>query len=196
MSATENPQPLRAEDLPPAPPPRKRRGMGTLRSMVISMLVLVAILFAFVAMVPRPEKVDRLPVDSVVALKNARQLGKAQFSGLEPVPAGWSANNATYSPGDTGVATWNVGFVHGDAFNGLKQTTGANDDWYAATMRDFTRDGQQTLDGATWERWIDRDSFEHRLLRRAKAGAMTTVLSSSSSYDDAAAFGARLTPKP
>lgn len=196
MSTPETRPSITAADLPPSPPPSRRRGMPGIYSMVISMLVLCAMLFAFVAIVPRPSKMDRLPVDGVAAVKNARELAKQPFSALEPTPSGWSANNAVYGPGADGLRTWSIGYVHDDHFAGLKQVPAATSAWVTSTEQDFTRDGSQQIDGVQWERWKNPTTNDHLLLKRGVGQALTTAVTSSVSYEDAAAFLARLTPKP
>ena len=206
MSTTEQPAPqptdpagataITAADLPPSPPPSKRRGMGSFRSMIVSMLVLLAMLFAFYAIVPRPERMDRLPVDAVAAVANARQVGGAPFAAVEPMPAGWTANSATFAPAADGTRTWSVGYLHDGRYNGLKQAVGAPQKWYTAQLSGLRREGSTTVGGSAWERWVDADTPEYRLVKRGTGSALSTVVVSSQSYEDAAAFAARLTPAP
>src|ERR1017187_4307888 len=95
------------------PPPGTRRGLGTLPSMVISMVFVTAAVLAWVAMVPRVREISQPAVDVTSVARQVRQ--ETGWAISQPrLPAGWKATNARFDSAADGVSTWHAGYLSPD----------------------------------------------------------------------------------
>ena len=114
--------------------PAARRGLGNLRSMVISMVVIMAAVLAWVAMVPRVHEVSQPAVNVTSVAMQVRQ--ETGWAISQPqLPAGWKATNARFDSAADGVRTWHAGYLSPDGhYVSIDQTeqAGATDNWISA----------------------------------------------------------------
>ena len=185
---------------PPAvQPTTPRRGLGSLWSMVISMVVILAAVLAWVAMVPRVREVSQPAVDvTSVATQVRRETGWAISQ--PQLPAGWKATNVRFTPAAAGVGTWHAGYLSPDGeYVSIDQTpvTGANQRWISAVTSDGQAEGTLTAAGTTWRKLSSRDTVQRSLLSRASGvRPLTTVLSGTAPYVRLAEFAEALKPVP
>lgn len=191
-----------AAETAPAPavqPPTSRRGLGSSRSMVISMMVVLAAVLAWVAMVPRVREVSQPAVDvTSVALHVRRETGWAISQ--PQLPAGWKATNVRFTPADGGVRTWHAGYLSPDGqYISIDQTpvTGASQSWVSAVTSDGQAEGTLAAAGTTWRKLSSRDTVQRSLLSTASGvRPLTTVLSGTAPYAQLAEFAEALKPVP
>jgi FlaG/FlaF family flagellin (archaellin) len=185
----------------PAPamqsPPR-RRGFGSLRSMIISMVVILAAVLAWVAMVPRVREVSQPAVDvTSAALQVRRETGWAISQ--PRLPAGWKATNVRLSAVD-GERTWHAGYLSPDGeYLSIDQTlaTGASQGWVRAVTSNGQGEGTLSAAGTTWRKLSSRGTVQRSLLSGAKGEkALSTVLSGTAPYAQLAEFAGTLQPVP
>lgn len=181
-----------------AQPPVARRGMGNLRSMVISMVVVLAAALAWVAMVPRPREVSQPPVDVTSVARQVRQ--ETSWAISQPqLPAGWKATNVRFAAGGA-FRTWHAGYLSPDGdYISIDQTvvTGAGAeataDWLSERTSNGQAEGTLAAAGKTWQRLSSRDTVQRSLVsREAGLGGVVTVLSGTGSYTQLAQFAERL----
>jgi len=183
-------------------PPTARRGLGSLRSMVISMVVILAAVLAWVAMVPRVREVSQPAVDvTSVATQVRRETGWAISQ--PALPAGWKATNARFTPaagGVGGAGTWHAGYLSPDGqYVSIDQTpaTGANQSWVSAVTSGGRADGTLAAAGTTWRKLSSPDIVQRSLLSTASGvRPLTTVLSGTAPYAQLAEFAEALKPVP
>ena len=191
-----------AAETVPAPavqPPTPRRGLGSLRSMVISMVVILAAVLAWVAMVPRVREVSQPAVDVTSVATQVR--GDTGWAISQPqLPSGWKATNARFTPVAGGVGTWHAGYLSPDGqYVSIDQTpaTGAGQSWVSAVTSDGRAEGTLDAAGTTWRKLSSRDTVQRSLLSRGSgARPLVTVLSGTAPYGQLAEFAEALKPVP
>ena len=194
MSTTE------ASESVPAPamqsPPR--RGLGSLRSMIISMVVILVAVLAWVAMVPRVREVSQPAVDVTSAAVQVRRETGWEIS--QPrLPAGWKATNVRLSAVD-GARTWHAGYLSPDGqYVSIDQTptAGASQGWVSSVTSNGQPDGTLSAAGTTWRKLSARGTVQRSLLSEEKgARGLTTVLSGTAPYAQLEQFAGTLQPVP
>lgn len=184
----------------PAPhQPPSRRGFGNLRSMVISMVVIMGAVLAWVAMVPRVREISQPAVDVTSVAQQVR--GETGWAISQPaLAAGWKATNARFETAPDGVRTWHAGYLSPDGqYISIDQTlvTGATEDWISARTSNGQAQGAMSAAGTTWRKLSSPDIVQRSLVSKGfRAGDLTTVLSGTASYSQLAHFAETLKPVP
>jgi len=182
--------------------------------MVISMVVILAAVLAWVAMVPRVREVRQPAVDvASVAVQVRRETGWA--ISVPRLPTGWKATNVRFAPAAGGVRTWHAGYLSPDGnYVSIDQTatTGASADWISALTSSGQAEGTLLAAGGTWRKLSSRTMVQRSLLftgSSAKSGfgnasegpngatttstfGMATVLSGTAPYVQLAQFAETL----
>jgi hypothetical protein len=203
-----------APDTVPAPqvqPPAAPRRMGNLRSMVISMLVILVAVLAWVAMVPRVREVSRPAVDVTSVARQVRQ--ETSWAISQPqLPAGWKATNVRFVAAGSGLRTWHAGYLSPEGnYVSIDQTVvtgaGATSDWLSAQTSGGQAEGDLAAAGRTWQKLSSRDIVQRSLVLRGPvsggpvssdtgASGLVTVLSGTAPYAQLAQFAEALEPVP
>lgn len=130
----------------------KHRAKQTIRNLIYSMLVTLALTIAIVLVVPRDDSNRIQPVDyQTIALSASESSGQ---SALAPeVPQDWWSNAARLEE-SLGVQTWYVGFVTADnQYIGMTQAFESNPSWLANQLQGNWQDGTLEIAGRSWEIW-------------------------------------------
>lgn len=188
-----------AGSVPDVQPTAPRRGFGSLRSMIISMVVILAAVLAWVAMVPRVREVNQPAVDvTSVAVQVRRQTGWAISQ--PRLPAGWKATNVRFTPVAGGAGTWHAGYLSPDGhYVSIDQTpaTAANQSWVSAVTSNGQAEGNLAAAGMTWRKLSSRDTVQRSLLSTAPGvRPLTTALSGTAPYLQLAEIAEALEPVP
>jgi hypothetical protein len=134
--------------------------------MVISMVVILAAVVAWVAMVPRVREINQPPVDvASVATQVRRETGWA--ISVPRLPAGWKATSVRFAPAAGGVKTWHAGYLSPDGhYVSLDQTTtdGASATWISALTSNGQADGTLSAAGGPWHKLSSRNIVQRSLL--------------------------------
>ena len=178
--------------------PAARRGFGNLRSMVISMVVIMVAVLAWVAMVPRVREISQPAVDVTSVARQVRQ--ETGWAISQPrLPAGWKATNVRFDSAD-GVSTWHAGYVSPDGhYLSIDQTgvTGATDNWISARTSNGQAMGTLSAAGTTWHKMSSPNIVQRSLVARGSgAHDLTTVLSGTAPFTQLAVFAEALKPVP
>jgi Protein of unknown function (DUF4245) len=191
-----------SESVPaPAMQSPQRRGLGSLRSMIISMVVILVAVLAWVAMVPRVSEVSQPAVDVTSAAVQVRR--ETGWAISQPrLPAGWKATNVRLSAVD-GARTWHAGYLSPDGqYVSIDQTlaTGASQGWVTAVTSNGQGEGTLSAAGTTWRKLSSRGTVQRSLLSGAsglsRSKALTTVLSGTAPYAQLAEFAGTLQVVP
>lgn len=177
----------------PAPAPRRMR--GGVRSMVISMIVLLAAVAVWFAMVPRVSSVST-PIADPQGI--AREVGAQQKWDIAiPVglPDGWAAQNVQLLTFDKQPATWQAGY---DAPKGgyvaIFQTKDGDADWVKQQTYSGEPAGTITIDGVTWTKYDRASKDQKSLVRGEPLSGLSTVVTGLGSWDQLQQFAGALQP--
>lgn len=171
--------------------------MGNLRSMVISMLVILAAVLAWYAMVPRTGAVVQPAVDVTSVATLVRQETSWPIS--QPhLPTGWKATNVRFAVAGDGIKTWHAGYLSPDGnYVSIDQAAGVTDRWVSVQTSKGAVEGTLSAAGTTWRKLSSRVSVQRSLVSRgAGAKDLSTVLSGTASYAQLAKFAETLVPVP
>ncbi|MEP7192832.1 MAG: DUF4245 domain-containing protein [Actinomycetota bacterium] len=179
--------------------PRPGRGPGNVRSLVISLAVLMVAVVAWLAIVPRVSEISRPAVDVASVARQVRN--ETGWAISEPrLPAGWKATNARFDSAGDGIRTWHAGYLSPDGqYFAIDQTevTGASDSWVAGRTSHGQADGTVSTAGRMWQKLSSRDIVQRSLVSKGSgAGELTTVLSGTAPYAQLAQFAQTLKPVP
>lgn len=174
------PRPLDPQE--PRPTGRRTPGLGkTLRDMVLSMAVVLAVLLALLLLNYRtPEdpvrQVDGRPVAEAVA-------AAVDYEVRYPQDPQWRATSARYEPTaeSQDQPVWFTGGVLDDGreFVSLSQSSAQGPDYLAEQTYDGVQSGQVEVAGVPWQVWQQTDHVS--LVRRQ--GGVTTVVAGTVEVD-------------
>ena len=187
-----------------------RRHGGNWRSLVISMVIMTAIVFAFVALVPRPAQRERAAVDDA---GKAGQIATEQSWAVATAAPGddWRATSVLFRPDERGVPTWSVGYHHrpgDDVYVTLAQTRPSAQDpaaitqWVVRQTKNGRDDGTASVAGKDWSRRLGNPTgspsgqdaaFRSLVAQGAGApGDLVTVIAGDTSYETLERFAGSL----
>ncbi|HMT32001.1 MAG TPA: DUF4245 domain-containing protein [Dermatophilaceae bacterium] len=180
----------------PAPPtpPRSRYSMGSLANMGRSLFVILVLVGGLIAIVPRVSEVRQPPVDAAAVVGYAVKSSGTPFSFPTPVPDGWVATNARYAASTDSVPTWQAGWTTPDnRYFSLAQAKDATTGWLTAATNKAEATGSAQIAGRTWKTYVDD---RKQSIMSSAADGLTTVVATTGSMEDLAAFVGRLAPAP
>ena len=183
--------PASATQEPPA-----RRGMGTLPAMVVSMVVILAAVVAWMALVPRVSEINQPALDVTSVARQVRGETSWQISQAQ-LPAGWKATSVRFTPAGDGLRTWHVGYLSPEGnYISIDQTQAATDVWVAAETANGKAEGTVAAGGATWQKLSSPSTLQRSLLSKGSGDGLTTVLSGTAPYTQLVQFAETLAPVP
>jgi Protein of unknown function (DUF4245) len=167
--------------------------------MVISMVVIMAAVLAWVAMVPRVREISQPAVDvTSVAVQVRRETGWAISQ--PQLPAGWKATNARFDSPADGVRAWHAGYLSPDGqYLSIDQAehVSATDSWISQQTSNGQAEGTLSAAGRTWRKLSSRAILQRSLVSTGTgAHDLTTVLSGTAPYSQLAQFAETLKPVP
>ncbi len=179
-----------------ARPPAPRRGMrGSAKSMVISMVVVVAAVIGWLAMVPRVSSVSQ-PVADVKGI--AREVSHAQHWDIaiaQGLPSEWKPTNVRLMKQKHLPKTWQAGYTGPDnAYVAVRQTKNGSADWVRHQVGSGHRAGTATIDGVTWTRYQQPSNDQLSLVRGQKLGGLSTVVTGKAHWSQLEMLAKALTP--
>lgn len=189
---SEAPQKQPETDEPPVTPvltpAQAKRANQSLKGMVISVLLTVAVAVPVVLLNP-PSNSDQFRPDVNVSAVASQAGQAADFTPVSPdMPDGWYPNFARWTSGTSDrIDYWDFGYVtDDDGFVEVRQTGDATPGWIAKMTEDASPAGTVDVDGTTWKAlskgaqvtWVLEDKG-------------STILLSSDSGDDVLRRSAR-----
>ncbi|MDO5743003.1 MAG: DUF4245 family protein [Micrococcaceae bacterium] len=162
-------------------PAQAKRANQTLKGMIISVLLTVAVAIPIILINP-PNKAETYRDQIDVAAVAAQAAPDADFTPWAPkLPEGDYVNFARWIAKNVdGIKYWEFGVVtKDDTFVWVRQTDTPNPSWLAAVTENATPAGSHTVDGTEWEL---RTKEQNQILIGAR-GKSTLVLSSDSGMD-------------
>lgn len=165
---------------------RAKRGVSSLLLSLSVVAVAVALLY-LVVWRPAPEEIRT--VDPTYQLQAARD--QASYEVLAPtgLSSDWKTTSARFEAAGPDSTTWFLGYVTPQRqYVALAQTDGDPAGFVAEQTLQGVPDGEQTIDGVVWQRYVADDQ---RSLVRTTAGA-TTVVTGTVGYEQLADFVQRL----
>ncbi|MFE3249580.1 DUF4245 domain-containing protein [Streptomyces sp. NPDC059209] len=157
-----------------------KRGNQTVRSMFLSMAVVVAVAGAFYLVNPHDEDADPLPaVDYRVELVTAQRAAPYPVLAPEGLPKTWKPTSVSYARQDGD--SWHLGFLDPDReYVAVEQSTASARKYIADVTHQAENTGKTArVGGETWQRW---EGPKYDALVRAADGA-TTVVTGTAPYE-------------
>ena len=170
-----------------------------IRSLAVILIPLVIITVLFTDL---PKDAQVAEVDWTPVLTTARE--QAPFPVLAPtnLPPGWRATRVSWvkegEPALNGQPSvrnqWQLGILTSDDFYlGLVQGDLRPDDLVDEETRAGTPDGESTVSGEVWQRWVSPDERTHSLVHRE--AQVTTIVSGDVDYSALEAYAATLSSR-
>lgn len=133
--------------------------------MVISMAVILALVAVVVWLLPRPNQIEQPAVD----VANAAEGNAAALSFAPAVPdgpSGWTATSANVNRSTDGVVTWHVGYRSDEGqYLALEVAEDTTKTWLKAQTQSGTADGTRSIEGETWDGYLQEDRKRYSLVR-------------------------------
>jgi hypothetical protein len=167
--------------------------------MVISMLVIMAAVLAWVAMVPRVSEVSQPAVDVTSVTRYVRQQTGWAISQPQ-LPAGWKATNVRFDSAAGAVQAWHAGYLSAEgqyfSIDQADKATASND-WISVRTSNGHSQGTLSTAGTTWRKLSSRGILQRSLVSTGPgAHGLTTVLSGTATYPQLAQFAQTLKAVP
>lgn len=162
-------------------PSQAKRANQTLKGMIISVVLTVAVAIPVVLLNPT-SKADTYRQTVDVSAVASQAAADASFTPWAPVmPEGDYVNFARWITGNIdGIKYWEFGVVtHDDKFVWVRQSADANPSWLATVTDNATPAGEHLVDGKAWEL---RAKDKSQVLI-SKIGNSTILLSSDSGIE-------------
>lgn len=180
---------------PAGQPPARRRGLGSVRSMIISMVIVVLAVLGWWAFVPRSDQ----PAQPVADLGGiAREVGITKHwdpAIADGLPTGWQPVNVRLVTAAQLPDTWQAGYdVPGGKYIRVLQTRDGGSDWVQTQTGSGVPDGSVTIDGVRWSRVQRSDGGERSLVRGTPLGGLTTVVDGTGDWSQLTRFAKALKP--
>ena len=169
---------------------RNARLAQTVRDMVLSLIVVLAVVGVVLVITwhPEPEAVKRVEVAPVLTVADQQAgypvLDPTVIDGFVPTSVRWEPTTASL-----GIPAWHVGGVYrDDDYLQVSQAATQESDFITAQTASGRTIGSVDIDGTVWEQ---RESAERRSLVLQRNG-VTTIVSSTLPWEDLTAVTARL----
>lgn len=149
---------------------------GTVKSMVISMVVLLAGCLVLYALVPRVQAVRSATVNVSSVARSVSAQQKWDVAVADGLPDGWTATNVTLRT-DLSPHTWQAGYTGpDDSYAAVLQTRGGDARWVAQRTGRATRLDTISIGGVSWTRYERVDGNQRTLVRSAPLAGLATVV--------------------
>lgn len=181
-------------------PPARRSKSGGVRSLVLSMLVILGLVLAWSALTPETAPQQRPAIDAASSARSiAEQTGWPVRFATTP-PTGWRPTSVAYGPSSQGVQVWRLGYHNADdtRYVDVLQTSGSSgrplDEWVAQVTNHGRQDGEVTVGPTTWTVLRAEGTPARSSLVARNDRGLTSVITGPASVEDLQAFAARLEP--
>lgn len=166
---------------------------GTAKSIITSMLVLVAGCLVLFALTPRVDSVRPTTANVAAIARDVSKTQKWDVAVADGLPKGWTATNVTLIPGKPN--TWQAGYTSPDVkYAAVVQTAGTSEAWTKRQIGDAKQVGTASIGGQTWTRWERGDGDQRSLVRPAPLGGLRTVVIGTVPFEELERFAATLRP--
>lgn len=176
-------------------PASRRRGLGSARSMVISMVLVMLAVLAWWAWVPRASNPTQ-PTADVAGI--AREIGLSKH--WDPavavgLPRGWQPVNVRLVSVDQQPDTWQAGYdAPGGTYARVVQTDNGAASWVQAQTGQSTAAGAVTLHGVRWSKLQRSDGGERSLVRATDLAGLSTIVTGTGNWAQLQTFVKALKP--
>ncbi len=168
---------------------------GSAKSMVISMIVVVAAVIGWMAMVPRVSSVSR-PVADIDGI--AREVGHAQHWDVavaDGLPKDWKPTNVRLLHPEHQPKTWQAGYTGpDDAYAAVRQTKGGATSWVRRQVGHGQKVGTTTIGGVTWTKYRRESNSQISLVRSKPLSGLTTMVTGKADWQQVEMLAGALVP--
>lgn len=173
---------------------RKRLASYTVRNMVLSVLVVLAIVLAWWSLTFNPEEDQRRPPE--VTQSAAHAVDQAEWPLWVPDPGeGWKPIVVWFDPVE-GVQTWHISYTSPEGeYVALHQGAEVTPEWLGAVLKGAEESGETVLPGPdgdqTWQQWAGEEKSNAErgwLLGPEQTGGTTVVVHGTAEQAEFAHF--------
>lgn len=171
---------------PASAPPKSRYSMGSTPNMVRSLIVIGALMALIWFMTPRVNSLGGPVVDVHGTALTVAQDSGWPISEAVALPKDWKTTSARYVKGTDGLMTWHAGYqAPSGNYVAVEQTRDASQGWVDAQTNRARRIGEVKVAGLTWAKFERGAKVQNSLLdRREEAGALTTLLTGTGTFEE------------
>lgn len=169
--------------------------MGSVRSMIISMVLVTLAVLAWWAWVPRADQTQQQVAD-VAGI--AREVGLSKH--WDPAVAtglskDWRPVNVRLVSSGDQPDTWQAGYdVPGGNYARVLQTSNGDAAWAQDQTDNSSATGTVTLDGVQWKKLSRSDGGERSLVRSKPMAGLSTVVTGTADWSQLEKFATALKP--
>jgi hypothetical protein len=172
---------------------RLRRARAPWTSMVLSLAVVFGVVVALLLLVPRVNGVTQPPVDVRLGARAAAEQVSFEPAVPRGLPQGWRPTSVRTTRSTADVLTWHVGYqTPGGQYAAVEQGADAPFAWVRQQVNRAPQQGELTIAGQPWSRWVRSDKTQNSLVHTR--GAVTTIVTGTAPFDELALLAASLTP--
>lgn len=168
--------------------------MGSAANLARSLVVVIALLFVFVALVPRSDQPIPTSIDvTSQAQALIRQTG-LPFEIAAGLPNGWWVENVRYTKTADGAMTWQVTYrTPGGDPVAVKEAVDPSQAWLQLATAGGVQQAVVTLSGRSWQQYQASAENQYALVNRPGPGQrLTTAVVGQSSLADVRTLAAAL----
>ncbi|TWP37424.1 DUF4245 domain-containing protein [Leekyejoonella antrihumi] len=179
-----------------APTPPTRRGMsGTVKSMIISMIVVLGACLIWIAMVPRVSSVSTPVTDLPGLVRETVRSQHWDVAVADGLPSGWEPTNVLLLTPAGRPVTWQAGYQGpNNAYAAVLQTRNGDAAWRSDQTSNGSRAGTVTIAGVTWTKYQQSSNSQLSLVRSTPVGGLSTVVTGTTDWAQLKMFAAALVP--
>jgi hypothetical protein len=162
--------------------------------MVRSLVVVILLVVALIAIVPRVSSISQPPVDVAAASVEIAKESGWPIEAPQGLPDGWKATSVRYVRSTDGLMTWHAGYQSPTGnYVAIEQTKDATDLWVAAETNRAQRTGELQAGGRTWATYVRSGKVQNSLVDRGTApGQLTTIVTGTGTFDELKTFAEAL----
>ena len=163
--------------------------------MIISLIVVLACVLVWMAMVPRVSSVSNPVTDLPGIVRENSRSTHWDLAVADGLPKGWAPTNVHLLKPSKAHVTWQAGYTGPDnAYAAVLQTRDGGAGWVAERTGDGSKVGTQTVDGVTWTRYEKASNGQRSLVRSTPLAGLTTVVTGTTGWKQLGMFASALTP--
>lgn len=171
----------------------KKRGLETVRDMVLSLGVVGIVVVALLIFGRHSEQDPVKRIDYSLKFQQASQVAPYPLLGPAGLPDQWRATSADYDGQNPADTTWHVGFINpNDEYAAVEQSNGNADLFVKSKAKGGKPVGSLDVAGRTWTSY---DGPKYRSLVRTGDG-VTTMVTGTATFEDLARLAAALQTAP
>lgn len=169
----------------------KKRGLETVRDMVLSLGVVGIVVVALLIFGRHSERDPVRPIDYSLKFQQASQVAPYPLLAPQGLPDRWRATSADYDSRNPTRVTWHIGFINpNEQYAAVEQVNGPAAPFVQDKGKKGKPVGVHDVAGVPWKSY---DGPKYRSLVHEQGG-VTTMVTGTATFEDLAQLAAALRP--